>query len=837
VERDSGFQQPGNEPGENRGCDMRTTSENRAGNRAGWLCGAALVVAMTGVTPAVAQTETAEMNDSGVNEIIVTARKRAERLMDAPLSIQAFTKESIAAAGIDNLQQIADRTPGLNFQNMGNSQPGRFNSAIRFRGMDVNITTPSNQTGAFLVDGVLVLGGAQSVGFGDLERIEVIKGPQAAYFGRGTFGGAVNLVTRDPGEDFSGQLAGEYSPNFDSYNLSAAIEGGIAPGITARISGSRVNKGAMFRATDGGELGAERTDMVNATVVFKPVEGVRIKARATLGWDTDGAASTAFVPFARFGNAPIGTPITVKTQRNPAFSTTLRQPYQLGPVPTGTPITSNTQFYTVPASGSLPALNVADVIVGNSLNLPDTGTPDLDTFGLRTDWRIFSLTGDFDLADNLTLSLLGGYNSRKTTQIRDGDFSDAQAWALKSFLILESYTMEGRLSWDLGRLRLLGGVSYYDQVQRGVIDSGTGVFTSLFGARDVTGGNTGGNDINTLGFFGSAEFDFTDWLTLSGEGRYQIDKLTPRAGVFGVSETILPQQTYNNFLPRVILTARPDRQTTIYASYSVGALPGDANAILATLSPAERAQVTAQAPDIQDQVDAQLLKSWEIGLKRSFDDGRATLAVSAYSMNWSNMLSQANVSITTDAGLPRFLFPVVAGSSRIRGVELEATAQPVEAVQVRGSLGYIDARYVDFSNSGLNSLFGITGNLFKADGNQLPRSPEWMATVGTTISQSLSEQWDAALLVDMIYQGKTFTDETNLASISDFVLVNARLSFVRQKSLTLEIFCDNCFDQGGWRTGRRLLDFSVIPNFFNRQGAVVQPQDRREVGVAARFDF
>ena len=802
-----------------------------------WLSGVAALAVLA--SPAVAQgagQDVAQADEAGMAEIIVTARKRAERLIDAPLSIQAFTKEAIQAAGIDNLQQIADRTPGLNFQNMGNSQPGRYNSAVRFRGMDVNITTPSNQTGAFLVDGVLVLGGAQSVGFGDIERIEVIKGPQAAYFGRGTFGGAVNLVTRDPGETLSGQLAGEYSPNFDSYNVSAAIEGGIAPGITARISGSRVRKGAMFTANDGGKLGEERTDMVNATVVLKPVDGVRIKARATFGWDSDGPASTGFVRYSQVGNCPIGTPVTVKTQNVASLSTTLRQPYNCGNVPV-VPISSNTQFYTVPATGTLPALNIADVIVNNSLKLPDTGTPDLDRFGLRSDWRILSLTGDFDLADGVSLALLGGYNSRKTTQIRDGDLTDAFGWAMKSFLKLESYTLEGRLSWDLGRLRLLGGVSYYDQTQRGVVDSGTGVFTSLFGNRDVTGGNTGGNAINTLGFFGSAELDITSWLMLSGEGRYQIDKVTPRSGVFGVSDNVLPTQTYKNFLPRVILTARPDRQTTLYASYSVGALPGDSNAILATLTPAERAQVTAVAPDIKDQVDSQLLKSWEVGVKRSFDEGRGTISVSAYSMNWSNMLSQANVAVTTAANTTRFLFPVVAGSSRIRGVELEATLQPVQEVQVRTTLGYIDARYRNFSNSGLNSLFGISGNLFKADGNRLPRSPEWTASVGTTLSQSLNRDWNVSLLADLLYQGKTFTDETNLATIADYVLVNARLSFVRQQAMTFEVYCDNCFNQGGWRTGRRLIDFSPIPNFFTTQGAVVQPQDRREVGVAARFNF
>ncbi|MCC6172111.1 MAG: TonB-dependent receptor plug domain-containing protein, partial [Gammaproteobacteria bacterium] len=209
-------------------------------------------VALLLLSPAQAQDspapESAQAEEAtGLEEIVVTARKRDEALLDTPLSVQAFTSKDIESAGLRNLEDVAALTAGMNFQKLGNSQSGRYNSAIRFRGLELLVTTPTNQTGSLFVDGVYILGGAASLQFTDIERIEVIRGPQAAYFGRGTFGGAINYVTADPASDFRGRVGLDYSPNFGSTGVTASVEGPLlGDTLSGRLSIASNKRGAMF---------------------------------------------------------------------------------------------------------------------------------------------------------------------------------------------------------------------------------------------------------------------------------------------------------------------------------------------------------------------------------------------------------------------------------------------------------------------------------------------------------------------------------------------------------------------------------------------------------------
>lgn len=121
-----------------------------------------------------------------LEEITVTARKTEERLIEAPLSITAFSADDIEKKGFTTLEDVARSAPGVQYSQQGGQIPGRYTSAIRFRGMNVNSDSPSLQLGSLFIDGVYVLGGTQSIPYDDVERIEVIKGPQSATYGRST---------------------------------------------------------------------------------------------------------------------------------------------------------------------------------------------------------------------------------------------------------------------------------------------------------------------------------------------------------------------------------------------------------------------------------------------------------------------------------------------------------------------------------------------------------------------------------------------------------------------------------------------------------------------------
>lgn len=777
-------------------------------------------------------------DDMALEEIVVTARKRDEALLETPLSVQAFTAKDIESAGLRNLEDVAALTAGMNFQKLGNSQSGRYNSAIRFRGLELLVTTPTSQTGSLFVDGVYILGGAASLQFTDVERIEVIRGPQAAYFGRGTFGGAINYVTADPSSTFRGRVGLDYSPNFGSTGVSSSIEGPLGDTLSGRLSVVSNKRGAMFTATDGGSLGEERTDMVTASLLWQPNDALKVKVRALYGEDDDGAASSAFVPFSTRGNCPIGTPISVLTTTG-EVATTMRRNLHCGEVPV-VPVTSNTTFYTV--NTTLGPQNTYNILVGNA-GLPATGTPAMDHFGLRSIFHLYTGSVDYQFNDALTLSVLLGYNKRDTTQIRDDDNYDTLGRVTKGFLSLESTSAETRLYYDGGgRLRGMFGVNYFDEESFGDVDGGIGLVTNLLGPPSIgaAGGAIDAGQTDTLSVFGSVEYDLFEKLTLSVEGRYQEIETDTLGGVYPGPFTS-SKAKYDNVLPRYLVTYKPFDGTTLYANYSEGALGGSRNTAFAIRTPAEKAVILAQVPGVTDELAQQQLESYEIGWKQKLGSSRSWFSLSAYSMDWTNIPGSAQVTfVSPSTNAPVSIGVTLPGDAELNGVEAELRWQPLDQLVLQASAGYVDAKYTDFISAGLNSYFGLTGRSFKADDKTLPRSPKETFALSATWTDTLNGDWEWYVRGDASYAGKAFTDETNLSWVAAYSLLNGRVGFRREDGLNLELFCRNCLNEGGWRTGRRGVDWfdtAPLPNTLTRVGAIVQPMEKREFGLRVQFEF
>jgi len=214
------------------------------------------------------------------DEIIVTARKQAQSLQDVPLSITALSDVEIEAAGLDNIIDLAKVAPGLFIEPI-NGVNARVQTQPRFRGIVFDANSPLQRTATVFVDGVLTSGGLQSLGFNEVERVEVIKGPQSALFGRNTFSGAINYITRDPGEEFSGEVSA-LAATRDEYRVNGSLEGGIlGDTLTGRVSGGYNFNGGHFdnAAAPGQELGEETDFNINATLLYKPTDNFRAKIR------------------------------------------------------------------------------------------------------------------------------------------------------------------------------------------------------------------------------------------------------------------------------------------------------------------------------------------------------------------------------------------------------------------------------------------------------------------------------------------------------------------------------------------------------------------------------
>ena len=140
-----------------------------------------------------------------IEEITVTARKKEENILETPIAITAVDAAQIQASAFKNIIDIQKTAPGLFVESI-NNENGRVIAMPRFRGVTFDSTSPLGRTSSVFVDGILVSSGLHSLPVTQVERVEIIKGPQSALFGRNTYSGAINIVTAAPGDEFKGSI-------------------------------------------------------------------------------------------------------------------------------------------------------------------------------------------------------------------------------------------------------------------------------------------------------------------------------------------------------------------------------------------------------------------------------------------------------------------------------------------------------------------------------------------------------------------------------------------------------------------------------------------------------
>ncbi len=646
------------------------------------------------VSPTVTPTAAAQEAEAslGLEEVVVTARKTEERLIDAPLSITAFSADDIEKKGFTTLEDVARSAPGVQYSQQGGQIPGRFTSAIRFRGMNVNSDSPSLQLGSLFVDGIYVLGGTQSIPYDDVERIEVIKGPQSATYGRSTFGGAINYITRTPSlTDYSGKLNAS-GANYGEADVSASFEGPIvADRLAFRVGARYYTRGALFNATDGGGLGEETSKSAQFTLYFKPTDAWDVRLRGFHAQDEDGPSTGGLVSGWRNDSC---TGKTISTN-DPLFPVASPMNYICGAVPEqGEAISLNGSRNIIDTVTSLfppqAAINGnANFLIDNLVNRPipaQLDVPTIDHMGLIRTVTRFSLSTTYEFAGGYTATFQGGINELKANWIRAFGLSPLGRWFSRDPQDSEDESFEFRIaSPQDGRLKWLVGVNKYDQtfLQSGsggdaiwlCPDFGparpvgspcgrpsptnpTGAIGGFFFTANSLAQNT--DKVKTEGVFASVSYDITDAWTASLEARYSRDE-TQKAILTNNPFVIEEKQTS----PRAILRWQPSEETNVYASYAKGFLPPIINAEVARATPRELNQYNAggfpclanpslpqcvAAPEVPAVVAGDELDMYEIGWKQQFWDRRAQINLAVYWAEWKNQKGRSAFQIQEDCG-------------------------------------------------------------------------------------------------------------------------------------------------------------------------------------------
>jgi len=752
-----------------------------------------------------------------LGEITVTARKSSENLTDVPLAITAVTAAAIENRGIRDITQIAAFTPGLTFQNQSVGRNDRGFKQYVIRGIIPNSSLATRQTVTVFVDGAPVSGGNLS-GVTDIEQVEVIKGPQSALFGRSTFAGAINVTTRAPSYTWGGEVDGEYS-RFDTKDVSASIEGGLIPDKLAfRLSG-------RIYHTDGGytdsnypdtRLGRRNTQSISLSLLAQPTETLTIRGFATSWTDDDGLPANAREGVGQGNCHP-----------NPLVPSLT---YYCGAIG-DTPASTRTWNETVNPTAYSAVQN------GSTLFGPQF----VDHLGLHRTAQQYRVTANQELGD-WVLSGIGSYgrnkwgfmqtalgedyrnipNPNKATNanvpyvysLTLGNTEDRDAYGEVRLATPKDKRLTATLGANYAWARTDNLTSSY-QLSAYVLNTPHTI-----------------NSSNTYGVFGSVRWEFVDHLSISGEGRYQIDKLFQQT-LAGTNPAY--KGTFNSFTPRAVLQYEPSRSATFYASYSRGNRPGEFNTIYAAQPAYVQAAISAQA-HVDQEVKEDKIEMEEIGFKGNLFDHRLRILLAGYVGKWTNRHIPNIIDYISTAGeLQSIQVTAANGSVDLKGVEFETAFKLTPELTLEGTFDLADTK---IKNSFSADALAVTGNANQV-GKQLPYYPKYSASASATYMRHAFANYDGFIRGDAQYSGRIYEAEDNLAWTKPATILNLRVG-IQNDQYRFEVFGTNLTNNKTPNSLARSTDtiYSALgANVGTGQGITVSLPDPRSYGVRASVKF
>ncbi len=640
------------------------------------------IFALLGATAltSVAMPALAQDDGSTLQEVVVTAQKREQRLQDVPASVTAITGENLAVNRIQNVQDLDSVSPNLTITNIpaGNTSP-----VYSMRGVIGLGTAPGADKGvALYIDGVYI-GTASGSAFNlaDIERVEVLKGPQGTLFGRNSTGGAVSITTKGPRGEFHIKqqvTVGNYDQIETRTRLDTPQIGGLSAAFTYAHSerrGEIRNKGfgTIWNGTRAGLsptlvaskwLGSDDTDSYAAAVRYE------VNSDFNLEYKFDHTKGD----FTELGVGELGLILpTIVTFNNQSGSPLVISPTRPKAVNNWATVPS-----TVSASGHVLTANWR---LNENLNLKNI-------VAYRKS-RYFGPLND--------LYGTGGLSAVSTAIATVPFFSVVTLSAGHD----SQWTEEFQVDYDSKLLHLTtGGLWFHQKNQKG--QAGTGFnsisFTAIPGYVLPIPANapTVQSDVTVRSYaaYAQGEFHIMDQLDAVAGARYTDDKKrgTDRTTALGGNLDYDGNKwTYN-----LGLNYKPTGDMLVYGKYSTGYISGGK---LATLT-----------------YNPESAKSWEAGVKADWLNRRLRTNLALYSAKYTD-LQVAGSGLTF--GVPQASQVLVnAGDARAKGFELETTAVPIQSLTLGANVGYLDFKYTRLDPR------------FVAAGNTLPtQRPKWTANL------------------------------------------------------------------------------------------------------------
>ena len=637
------------------------------------------------------QMETEQIADADQADgvILVTARRREERLIDVPVSVTALSGDQLARQGTQEITQIAQEVPNITLE-VSRGTNTTLTAFIRGVGQQDPVAGFEAGVGLYVDDVYLNRPQAAVLDVYDVERIEVLRGPQGTLYGRNTIGGAIKYVTAELPDDPSLKVRGTYG-SYDQADLIVTASTPISDTLTIGASGARLSRGGFG---DNLNLGTENYN--------KDVWA----ARGTIEFD----------------NGPLFVRLSGDYVKD---NSEARQGTRLIPgLFSGAPVLDD-------VFDTRAGLNIVDQEVeayGGALNI------------------------SLELSDTLTIKSITGYREDSSTTPIDFDSLPAADLDVPAIYENDQFSQELQLLYEGDRLSGVLGAYYLNANAFTAFDVAlftTGDLISLPGLNAQTLGDV---DTETWSIFGDFTYELTDQISVSLGGRYTNDQRTSRvlrttfiggfSDLFGPS-TAVPiavtsdfegSRTFEDFSPRASISWKPNADHNIYFTYSRGFKGGGFD---------PRGQTSA-APDLDgdgdvdfdDQFeflsfDPETVDSFELGWKASLLDNRLNISLAGFLGSYDDVQIPGSVGVdTTGDGVNDSFIGITsnAASADVNGIEFEGSAQVGRdfaglgsRLNVNWSLGVLDAEYNTFVDA-----FGVD----VADERVFQNTPDVTAHMG-----------------------------------------------------------------------------------------------------------
>ena len=618
-----------------------------------------------GAATATAQDEMQESSrvQRALEEIVVTAQKREQNLQETALAISAIGADALAARGISSGYDLQFSVPGLT---IGESNVGPAQITLRGVGME-NIFlggdpgVPVHIDGHYIQDTSYIL-----QDFMDIERVEVLRGPQGTLYGRNAIGGSINVITKRPGDEFEGSIAGQLG-NYDKQLLQLLVSGALTDRIRGRLVVSNDTRdGYVDNVSPVGGQDLKNSDYtsVRGTLVFDVADNVE----AVLG----------SYYYEDHSNAIIAQHVT--------------------PIPDG----------VLPGFADYWALNDPEPN-------PTVSDPRKVRFNSHKDDALnrakgISLDVDWEL-DAFNLRSLSSFNESRSFALTDVDGTDVITMEDEVRREHETFTQEFQLlSSESSVSQWILGLYYFNEESSAseifdwdnffVADGSASILDAIFGL-----------EAESIGVFGQIEYPLSNQLSVVGGLRYNKDEKDNDSSLFspdlGITDgagnpfRVVDSESWEEITGKLGINYQVSDDMLIYASYSSGYKAGGYNGTQASYDP-------------------ETVEAYEGGVKSEWLDNRVQSSLSAFFYDYKDKQEfkrdELGIAAITNAG-----------SASLWGIEFEGVVRPIESVTVDTSIAYLNSEYDEFDTAdNINPGAGV----LDLSGNALPRSPEWKVHLG-----------------------------------------------------------------------------------------------------------